>query len=300
MLISRNRKMHYEEVPPDAASSFIVREFRWPRFPFNWHYHAELELTLILQGEGLRFVGDSVEEFDDGDLCLIGANTPHCWASHPKASKGVRSLVIQFLPESWGQPFWGLPEMQLVRQLLVRAQRGLKIQGTIRAQIREIMLAMVRQRAGSLERWSSLFAILARLAKSRHSSALAALGYEQPLQRQTDKKLGKILESIHTHLGEELTQGQLAKAVGSSPQSFSRFFKHAMGKPYVQYVNELKIHKVCRALIETDASITEVALDAGFNNLSHFNEQFLRFKKVTPKAYRLRARHLSDAPLPSR
>src|SRR5512137_397445 len=95
------RRVHYEEVPSDLGAAFTFREFNWPRFPFNWHYHPEAELTWIIRGRGMRFVGDSVEEFADGDICLLGCNAPHCWVSNKNAEPGVCSLVIQFRPESW-------------------------------------------------------------------------------------------------------------------------------------------------------------------------------------------------------
>ncbi|MGH9841866.1 MAG: helix-turn-helix domain-containing protein [Blastocatellia bacterium] len=52
------------------------------------------------------------------------------------------------------------------------------------------------------------------------------------------------------------------------------------------YVNELRVGLACKLLAESDAKITEIACEAGFNNLSNFNRQFLKFKQVSPKAYR--------------
>ncbi len=129
MIPATSRKMHYEEVPSDLGAAFTFREFNWPSFPFNWHYHPEVELTLIVRARGMRFVGDSVEEFSDGDICLLGSNTPHCWASHKDAEPGVRSLVIQFRPESWGEAFWNLPELRGIGRLLREAKQGLEVRG---------------------------------------------------------------------------------------------------------------------------------------------------------------------------
>src|ERR1700759_5748625 len=106
MLLAKTKSIHFENVPTDVGTSFKVRQFEWPRFPFNWHYHPEVELPLIVHGRGLRFVGDSVERFGDGDLCLFGSNTPHCWASEKETESGVQSLVIQFQPDAWGEEFW--------------------------------------------------------------------------------------------------------------------------------------------------------------------------------------------------
>lgn len=290
MNLAQTRKMRFEDVPVDSAASFTFREFRWPRFPFNWHYHPELELTLIVKGRGLRFAGDSVEAFKNGDLCLIGSHLPHTWASSPQAPAGVCSLVIQFLPEHWGQAFWNLPELRHVRELLARATQGLAVGGRAREAIAEAILGMSQQPVGSWRRLESLVTLLDRLAAGGHYRPLASSTYVPAANPRTDKRLGQILGFVHAHLGRELSQEQAARAVGLSPQAFSRFFKRALGKTFVDYVNELKIRNVCRDLLETDQSITEIAYAAGFNNLSHFNEQFRRLKQMTPREYRLRIR----------
>jgi AraC-like DNA-binding protein len=287
---AQTRKIRYEEVPVDSAASFTFREFRWPRFPFNWHYHPELELTLILKGQGLRFAGDSVEEFKLWDLCLIGANLPHTWASSPQAPRGVCSLVIQFLPAHWGQAFWNLPELRPVRELFARAAPGLAVSGHTRELMAAAILGMHKRPAGSWERMEQLVSLLDRLAASGHYRTLASSTYVPNANPQADKRLGQILGFVHANLGPELTQEEAARAVGLSPQAFSRFFKRSLGKTFVDYVNELKIRHVCRDLLETDQSITEIAYAAGFNNLSHFNEQFRRLKQMTPREYRRRVR----------
>ena len=73
---------------------------------------------------------------------------------------------------------------------------------------------------------------------------------------------------------------------GCSRSCFSRFFKRCIGKTFIEYVTELRIGRVCRELMETDESITAIAYGAGFNNLSNFNEQFRKLKRMTPSRYR--------------
>lgn len=290
MLPPSARALRYESVPHPNTASFTFREFRWARFPFNWHYHPELELTLIVAGRGLRFVGDSAEEFAPGDLCLLGANTPHCWASHAGAPPGVRSLVLQFRPEAWGEGFLRLPEVARLVELFDRARRGLAVEGATRRTVAGMVHAMTALPAGSLRRLAALLDILERLAVSGDLRPLAAVGSEAPARPETNRRLGKILEFIHAHLGPDLSESQVARAVGLSPDAFSQFFRRTLGKPYIRYVNELRVQQACRALIESDQRISEVALAAGFNNLSHFNAQFRRFKETSPRAFRQRAR----------
>ena len=279
----KNRSIHYEDVPKDAAASFTFREFDWRSFPFNWHYHPEVELTLIVRGRGMRFVGDSVEEFTDGDLCLLGASTPHCWASHKDADPGVRSLVVQFLPEAWGEAFWKLPELRGIAKLLAEARRGLEVRGAARREVEKSFVVLQQEPPGSLRRFDALLEMLHSIAQSQEARPLATNVCEPP---PSNAKLGKILGYIHSHLGPDLTQSQVAESVRLSPAALSQFFRRSLGTSYVDYVNGIKIRNASRALLETDKPITEIAFDAGFNNLSHFNAQFRRFRHHTPRAFR--------------
>jgi AraC-like DNA-binding protein len=284
---SRQRKVHYEDVPIDTRASFTLREFRWPEFPFNWHYHPELELTLIVKGFGLRFVGDSVGEFKAGDLCLVGENTPHTWASAPTAPPSVCSLVIQFTPDNWGEPFWHLPEMRPFQRLFADAVRGLRFSGTTQRVVSDLLTRITEQSPGSWLRFTTFLQMLGALAEGAADSVpLASGSCHHPPNHEANRTLGQVLSLIHAQASQGLTQKQAARAAGRSPQAFSQFFKRLMGKTYAAYVNELKIRNACQALIETNQNITDVAFSVGFNNLSHFNEQFRRLKGMTPRAYR--------------
>ena len=71
-----------------------------------------------------------------------------------------------------------------------------------------------------------------------------------------------------------------------SPSAFSRYFKRVMGKTFSRFVNELRIGQACRALLETDRPIAEIAYDCGFNNLSNFNRRFRELRGVSPRQFR--------------
>ena len=53
-------------------ASFSVRNNRYPNFLKIWHYHPELELVFIKKSTGTRFIGDSIEKFEEGEVVLIG------------------------------------------------------------------------------------------------------------------------------------------------------------------------------------------------------------------------------------
>lgn len=82
--------------------TFQIIEISQARFDVPYHFHAELELTLIISGKGKRFVGNQVSDFGPGDLVLLGQNVPHCWQNYrenlliEEDPKGSQALVIQF------------------------------------------------------------------------------------------------------------------------------------------------------------------------------------------------------------
>ncbi len=71
-------------------------------------------------------------------------------------------------------------------------------------------------------------------------------------------------------------------------QYFCRFFKKAIGRSPIEYVNEYRIKQAIRLLEETDLPITDVCLECGYNNLGNFLREFRKVTGTTPLQYRKR------------
>jgi AraC-like DNA-binding protein len=71
-----------------------------------------------------------------------------------------------------------------------------------------------------------------------------------------------------------------------SEGAFSRFFRTRTGKTLPNFLNELRVGRACRLLADPDTSITDIAMSCGYGNLSNFNRQFKRLKRITPREYR--------------
>jgi quercetin dioxygenase-like cupin family protein len=59
-------------------------------------FHPEYELTLIVEGQGKRYVGAHMTDYSPGDLVLLGNNLPHCWKTERAATGNSISIVVQF------------------------------------------------------------------------------------------------------------------------------------------------------------------------------------------------------------
>jgi AraC-like DNA-binding protein len=140
--------------------------------------------------------------------------------------------------------------------------------------------------SSGLERLLELLDILRLLSASEELKPIASLGFSPTLESSDYDRMERVCRFINAHLGEVIEREQVAAEAHLSPGAFSRFFKTRTGMTLTEYVNELRIGRVCRLLAEADQKITDVAMESGFTNIANFNRQFLRRVKMTPREYR--------------
>ena len=269
--------------PPDASLHAFLRAER--HFPFQWHYHPEYELTLIVSGRGQRFVADHVANYRDGDLVLLGPLLPHTWRSTSgRAGQQQRAVVVQFPENFLGSALADCTELQGANDLLARARQGLQFLGKRRTSVARRLEAFLKMRGA--DRLAEFIRILDLLATSPDYRPLASEAYVVPRRQFAPTRLIGVLETIHQNYRQRLRQTELAHVTGMSPAAFSRNFRNATGTTLVDYVNDLRIGHACRLLAETATPVTEICFESGFANLSNFNRCFRRRRGMTPSQFR--------------
>lgn len=275
-------KVAWESIQGGTQSVRLMR-LRLPSFAGALHAHEALELTWIERGEGVRIVGSRVEPFAAGDLVLVGTGLPHVWLSHGTQPEGVRATVLQLMPSA---PLMALPEWRGIGALLTRAQRGLAVEGTQRNRIADALERMPeRPGLGLLGEALSTLAMLAdadEALRALDPLPLPVLQRDPGQQRRLDALLVWIREHLHGTLSVDAA----AAILHVSPGAFSRSFHRLAGKPFTDYVNDLRIAEACMLLRQNDRSIVEIADLCGFGTMSHFNRQFRLRVGRTPREYR--------------
>ena len=114
--------------------------------------------------------------------------------------------------------------------------------------------------------------------------------YAPSLKATTVGRIDLVKSWIVENLESSFQLEDAARHVGLSPKSFSRFFKKNTGKPFIQYVNELRVGLACRRLMQSEASVSEICYATGFRNLSNFNRQFRDRKGLSPREFRAQYR----------
>lgn len=256
---------------------------------FLYHYHPQYELTLTLGSAGRRLVGASVADYAWKDLVLLGPNLPHTWAAERQQGQGggVRNCIIHFTRESVGLDFLSRNELRDIVALLDRAAHGLVFSGSKADEAEALVQGLADLKGGS--RMIAFLSILQRLAEEDGARPILA-ATRSPFDIERDYiALAGVVEYIHRHSESTIRLSEVAARARMSVPTFCRFFRRAAGTSFIEYLNDWRISRACALLAGTTHSILEVSELAGFNNLSHFNRQFLRRRMTTPGEFRSRA-----------
>ena len=115
---------------------------------------------------------------------------------------------------------------------------------------------------------------------------LKALLEERPAMPAAAENLRPVLAYIQEHFADPITIEELARLSHLSKSYFMSCFKQTFGLGAVEYLTQLRIKAACEALRSTTRSVSEIAYDNGFRNLSNFNRQFRNKVGCTPQMYR--------------
>jgi AraC-like DNA-binding protein/ligand-binding sensor protein len=122
------------------------------------------------------------------------------------------------------------------------------------------------------------------------SKHLSALSNQLIVQQENAEPpvITRAKEYINEHQAEVLSLGQVAKAVNTSRYHFCKLFKKLTGINFTDYVSRIRIEKSKNLLLNQNLRISEIALEVGFQSLSHFNRVFKRILGQSPTEYRSR------------
>ncbi|MBE0673972.1 MAG: helix-turn-helix domain-containing protein [Bacteroidales bacterium] len=275
-------------VKPDE--SFFIGIFQDNLTKSTWHYHNNFEISFITEGSGKRIVGDSIEEFQPGDLAFIGPNLPHVWIADKEmrifSKRTLEMVFLQFDLNVLPAQLLSLPEFRNVKRALDLSETGIQIIGDTLNEVSEIMLQLPYLK--NFERMLHFFMLMDKIGGSKTNVPLASKEYLKIRFKTGNKRIVTIHEYLMNNYQEEVNLKRIAGLVNMAEGSLCRFFKMNMGVTIFEYLNQIKTEFACKLLMDPDLSILEVCLDSGFNNLSHFNKQFKRVTGVSPSEYRKR------------
>ncbi|MGV8095482.1 MAG: helix-turn-helix domain-containing protein [Mangrovibacterium sp.] len=286
-------KAQYQKIIINEGQSFIAKELELPRFDSEFHFHPEYELKYVIQSKGKRFVGDSVENFQEGDLVLLGPNIPHYWKNDPeyfeRSDLKASAFLLMFSKDFLGKEFFFLPEMAPIKDLLNKAKGGICFLNPDKERIHSKMKQVVRCE-GPLK-VILILDILHELAKAEISSMLTEKFIsELPLLHYSDhsiERLRKVHEYVMVNFHNKIQVRDVAEIASMTTYAFCKYFKKSTKKTFMAFLSELRICHAKKLLIEKEEqAISDICYASGFDNLSNFNRKFKALTNLTPKEFR--------------
>ncbi len=281
-------KATYEQLTEQINNSFLYRQFSLPEFSAPYHFHPELELTLIKKSKGTRFVGRQIATFEAGDLVLLGANLPHCWLNteggHHPNTDAAQSIVIQFKEDFMGDGFKLIPEMVLINQLFKKAQSGILIKGKTRELVHQKMQLIAK--LNPFYQLINLLEILYLIAISEDIELIDAQFSSYSLSPIETERFQKVYAYIIENYTQDIDLESVATIAYLTPTAFCRYFKKMTRKTLIEVITEFRIKHACQLLNTTDKAVANICFESGFGNISYFNKEFKKAIGYSPLNYR--------------
>lgn len=278
------------KVPRQKEETVRVEYWDLPYFYRPIHFHEEAQLTYIIESNGIMLIGDKLDNFNKGEIFLIGKNVPHVF--HHKDNwydenslNHARAVSVFFNQLAFERIFENLPESFNLKKLLENSVQGIKLGNEISGLIIPKMMELLKSEG--LERVFELLEILRRISTSTDIKFLTT-NTNVVLDEKDSAKLDKVFEYIITNHREKVTLEEVAELVCMTPTSFCRYFKSRTQKTFSVFLSEVRISNACKLLGQNSYNVGEACYASGYNNISNFHRQFLSITGMTPNQFRRR------------
>jgi AraC-like DNA-binding protein len=212
------------------------------------------------------------------EMAVEGAHTMNCFAGLSDTAVPVRlgDQVVGFLQT--GQVFRKQPtQAQLERATEVLQRWGLPLD---RDRLKQ---AYFKTRVISPKQHDSVVKLLTIFAQH-----LSMISNQVLVQNKNTEPpaITRAKEYILEHQADDLSLGQVAKAVNTSTFYFCKMFKKVTGINFTDYLSRVRIEKSKNLLLNPNLRISEIAFEVGFQSLTHFNRVFKKILGQSPTQYR--------------
>lgn len=278
----------YHETKRHGTVSFAYNTYLctipqdFPRVPQHWH--DEMEIVYIKKGCGTVQVDLQSYAVQQGWLVFVAPGTLHAIDGDIKPGARMEyeniifPLSILDAKDDWCRSACFLPLQNGGLSLPVVLHPGMAQYEAAAACIdRADAVCETKPEGYPLFVKAQLFALL---------FALYTPSAQPRVSAQASVRIKQVLRMVEENYANHLTVQAVAEECCCSPSHFMRFFKAAVGVPFVEYLNEYRLGMAARMLLETDTPVLDTAQNAGFENISYFNRCFKRKYGCTPRDYR--------------
>lgn len=281
-------KSHGSFTFPVLVSEEVLAHYE--RGSFLWHWHPEIELTLIEDGEISYQVNQDIFHLHKGEGLFCNANALH--TGHMIDSKNCYYTSVTFNPRVIygyeGSIIWQKYMEPLISQTNMSAihfKPDIAWHYKILKNLDKIhRLYTDKNDTYEFEIQQLLSNIILQIVKnttSEYMNTRLKSGSKRDFER-----LKTILSYLNEHYMEKISLDSIAGEIGLCKEECCRYFKRYMNQTLFDYITSLRVEKSLSMLMENKLSMTEIAEHVGFASSSYYSKVFKKLLKCSPLQYR--------------
>ena len=113
-------------IPKPKRDSLILQENFEPEFYGLLHQHEEFQISYIIAGAGTLIVGDSIHNYEEGDIFIFDENLPHVFKSDSSKIDFSHMKTVFFTKAAFGRDFFEIEELKPLLSFFKKAENGFK------------------------------------------------------------------------------------------------------------------------------------------------------------------------------
>ena len=247
--------------PQNSVGNYAFECIRYENYNFSPHIHRHLELIFVREGEICLTIDGRQEQIAAGEYALILPNRIHEFHTEEHSLLDICVFSEDHIPvyaKEWRDKTAVSSRFRCRESVSSFAERELFLESPI-------------------PEWHLRVAALSAIAGEYHTQTEFTDSF--PGSEQLMTQILNYIEQNHT---ENITLKGMAEELGYEPHYLSRYFHRYIPMHFSQYVNWCRIYTAQNLLNQTDLSVTEVALQSGFQSIRNFNRVYRELTGTTP------------------
>ncbi|UMB60031.1 AraC family transcriptional regulator [Lutibacter sp. A80] len=275
-------------IPKPKNVTMYIEHYKGENYYEKLHQHKEIQISLVIAGEGTFAIGDCVGSFKKNDIFVLGENLPHVFKRDAAFEQETEMVTLFFAKNCFGEDFFDLPEFECFNDFFDDAVLGYKVLSNKKD------ISHIFSKIKSFSKYQQFinFLEVLRLISGAEKRKLSSLINLKKYAGNEGKRMSDIFQYTMENFHKEISLHDVADIANMTPNAFCRYFKQRTTKTFVNFLIDIRIGNACKLLTKkNDLSITEISYKSGFNNLANFNRKFKFIKGVTPSEYRKKSNY---------
>ncbi|MDD3926209.1 MAG: AraC family transcriptional regulator [bacterium] len=248
------------------------------------HLHGYYELYYLISGEVEYFILNRSHRLFEGDVVLIKPYESHTTVYSFESS--MERITVKFDPK-FLEGFQEHLREANADNLLKSDINVFRLSPDVRKKLSDTLDEMNREYLSQTRGAQTIIRLLLTKALIHLNGAFEAGNREIEAGRGSVRsKVNGIADYIYSHYDEDLSLAGLAGAFNISPFYLVRIFKRHTAFTPAEYINHVRIMEAVKLLRATNDSIADIAVNTGFNSMTHFGRVFKRLIGASPLKFR--------------